>query len=157
MPAMWKRIEARRVATVSVFRHWAQACVMATVALTVLIGAVLIPDSRTIPQPMPATSKPDVGAFLRLHSDAGGWRSVKLSRLTIALYVGLIFASGVVLGVFGTSLYAVTVVPAIHRPQAESEEVRKKTIADMQARMKLTDEQVSKINVDLRRNPRSRK
>jgi hypothetical protein len=43
MPAMWKRIEARRVATVSVFRHWAQACVMATVALTLLIGAVLIP------------------------------------------------------------------------------------------------------------------
>jgi hypothetical protein len=43
MPAMWKRIEARRVATVSVFRHWAQACVLATVALTVLIGAVLIP------------------------------------------------------------------------------------------------------------------
>jgi hypothetical protein len=43
MPAMWKRIEARRVATVSVFRHWAQVCVMATVALTVLIGVVLIP------------------------------------------------------------------------------------------------------------------
>ncbi len=43
MPGMWKRIEARRVATVSVFRHWAQVCVMATVALTLLIGAVLIP------------------------------------------------------------------------------------------------------------------
>jgi len=43
MPAMWKRIEARRVQTVSVFRHWAQVCVMGTVALTVLIGAVLIP------------------------------------------------------------------------------------------------------------------
>jgi hypothetical protein len=43
MPGMWKRIEARRVATVSVFRHWAQVCVMASVALTLLIGAVLIP------------------------------------------------------------------------------------------------------------------
>jgi len=43
MPGMWKRIEARRFATVSVFRHWAQVCVMATVALTVLIGVVLIP------------------------------------------------------------------------------------------------------------------
>jgi hypothetical protein len=43
MPGMWKRIEARRVSTISVFRHWAQACVMATVALTVLIGVVLIP------------------------------------------------------------------------------------------------------------------
>jgi len=43
IPAMWKRIEARRVATISVFRHWAQVCVMGTVALTILIGAVLIP------------------------------------------------------------------------------------------------------------------
>jgi hypothetical protein len=43
MPGMWKRIEARRVATVSVFRHWAQLCVMTTVAITLLIGAVLIP------------------------------------------------------------------------------------------------------------------
>jgi hypothetical protein len=43
MPGMWKRIEARRNAAVSVFRHWAQVCVMATVALTILIGAVLIP------------------------------------------------------------------------------------------------------------------
>lgn len=54
MPGMWKRIEARRVATVSVFKHWAQICVMATLALTVLIGAVLIPkfqDSSTASSP----------------------------------------------------------------------------------------------------------
>jgi Spy/CpxP family protein refolding chaperone len=70
---------------------------------------------------------------------------VKLSRLTIALYVGLIFASGVVLGVFGHSLYAVTVVRGNQSRRPTSEEVRKKTIADMQARMKLTDEQVAKI------------
>ena len=73
---------------------------------------------------------------------------MKLSRLTIALYVGLIFASGVVLGVFGHSLYAVTVVKSnqdqFQRPRPE--DVRKKTLAEMQARMKLTDEQVSKIN-----------
>jgi len=71
---------------------------------------------------------------------------VKLSRLTIALYVGLIFACGVVLGVFGHSLYAVTVVKSsqpAHRPTPE--EVRKKTIAEMQVRMKLTDQQVSEI------------
>jgi hypothetical protein len=46
MPGMWKRIEARRTATLSVFRHWAQVCVMATVAATLLIGAVLIPKFR---------------------------------------------------------------------------------------------------------------
>ena len=74
---------------------------------------------------------------------------MKLSRLTIALYVGLIFACGVVLGVFGHSLYAVTVVKSSHqseRTRPTPEEVRKKTLAEMQARMKLTDEQVSKIN-----------
>jgi hypothetical protein len=49
MPGMWKRIEARRVATVSVFRHWAQACVVASVALTILIGAVLIPKFQEKP------------------------------------------------------------------------------------------------------------
>jgi Spy/CpxP family protein refolding chaperone len=67
---------------------------------------------------------------------------VKLSRLTIALYVGLIFASGAVLGVFGHSLYAVSTV----KSSPKSEDVRKKTLAEMQSRMKLSDEQVSKIN-----------
>jgi len=67
---------------------------------------------------------------------------VKLSRLSIALYVGLIFACGVVLGVFGHSLYAVTTVKSSPKP----EDVRKKTLAEMQARMKLTDDQVAKIN-----------
>jgi len=69
---------------------------------------------------------------------------VKLSRVTIALYVGLIFASGVVLGVFGHSLYAVTTVRSSPNPRPE--DVRKKTLAEMQNRMKLSDEQVSKIN-----------
>lgn len=67
---------------------------------------------------------------------------MKLSRLTIALYVGLIFACGVVLGVFGHSLYAVTIVRSNPKP----EDVRKKTLAEMQTRMKLSDEQVGKIN-----------
>jgi len=66
---------------------------------------------------------------------------VKLSRLTIALYVGLIFACGVVLGVFGHSLYAVTTVKSGPKP----EELRKKRLAEMQSRMKLTDEQFAKI------------
>jgi uncharacterized protein YeaO (DUF488 family) len=66
---------------------------------------------------------------------------VKLSRLTIALYVGLIFASGVVLGVFGHSLYAVTTVRS-----NPPEDLRKKTLAEMQKRMQLSSDQVSKIN-----------
>jgi hypothetical protein len=41
MPQMWQQIEARRVVNVSIFRRFAQACVMATVALTLLMAAVL--------------------------------------------------------------------------------------------------------------------
>jgi hypothetical protein len=68
---------------------------------------------------------------------------VKLSRLTIALYLGLIFTSGVVLGVFGHSLYAVT---SVSSKSLKPEELRKKRLAEMQTRMKLSDDQVSKIN-----------
>jgi hypothetical protein len=76
MPSMWKRIEARRVATVSVFRHWAQVCVMATVALTLLIGAVLIPKFQSDP----ASNASYVEALVSEHSSdyvqmlAGGVR-----------------------------------------------------------------------------------
>ena len=70
---------------------------------------------------------------------------MKLSRLTIALYVALIFASGVVLGVFGHSLYAVTTVVS-KGGTPKPEELRKRRVAEMQTRMKLTDEQVAKIN-----------
>ena len=41
MPNLWQKIEARRVANTSVFRRLAQACVMATVALTLLMAALL--------------------------------------------------------------------------------------------------------------------
>ena len=64
MPGLWKRIEARRTATISVFRHWAQVCVMATVALTVLIGAVLIPKF----QENSAASSSYLGALSAEHS-----------------------------------------------------------------------------------------
>ena len=41
MPNLWQKIEARRVANTSIFRRLAQACVMATVALTLLMAALL--------------------------------------------------------------------------------------------------------------------
>jgi len=43
MPQLWQKIEARRVETTSVFRRLAQICVMATVALALVISAVMIP------------------------------------------------------------------------------------------------------------------
>ena len=48
MPRLWHRIEARRVETTSVFRHLAEFCVMATVALTLII-VVLIPRIQSAP------------------------------------------------------------------------------------------------------------
>jgi Spy/CpxP family protein refolding chaperone len=67
---------------------------------------------------------------------------VKLSRLTIALYVALVFASGGVLGWFGHSLYFVSTVKSNPRP----EDVRKNAMTELQNRLKLSAEQVSKIN-----------
>ena len=46
MPQLWKKIEARRAETTSVFRRLAQICVMATLALALVIGAVLIPHNN---------------------------------------------------------------------------------------------------------------
>jgi len=45
MPHLWQKIEARRVETTSVFRRLAQICVMATVALALVMSAVLIPHT----------------------------------------------------------------------------------------------------------------
>jgi Spy/CpxP family protein refolding chaperone len=70
---------------------------------------------------------------------------VKLSRLTIALYVGLIFASGAVLGVYAHSLYTVAHAASVKAPP-KPEELRKKRLAEMQSRMRLSDEQFAKIN-----------
>lgn len=49
MPGLWQRIEARRAANLTLFRRVAQICVGATVALTILMGAVLIPHMQKMP------------------------------------------------------------------------------------------------------------
>jgi hypothetical protein len=46
MPQLWQKIEARRLETTSVFRRLAKICVMATVALALVMSAVLIPRSN---------------------------------------------------------------------------------------------------------------
>ena len=43
MPRLWQQIEKRRNGNARVFRVLAQVCLAATVALTLLIGAVVIP------------------------------------------------------------------------------------------------------------------
>jgi hypothetical protein len=47
MPRLWQKIDKRRSDSARVFRRLAQVCVMATVGLTLLIGAVLIPRIQT--------------------------------------------------------------------------------------------------------------
>jgi len=49
MPKLWERIEARRAATLSIFRRLSQVCVVATVALTLLMTVVLIPHLQKLP------------------------------------------------------------------------------------------------------------
>ena len=48
-PACGKRIEARRAASLTIFRRLAQVCVAATLALTVVMGWVLIPQLEKAP------------------------------------------------------------------------------------------------------------
>jgi hypothetical protein len=48
MPSLWQKIEARRNESASVFRRLAQACVLATAALT-LAMVILIPHIQTEP------------------------------------------------------------------------------------------------------------
>ena len=69
---------------------------------------------------------------------------MKLSRAAIAMYVGLVFASGLVLGAFGEKLYTASVVSAKQRPNPE--EFRKKVMAEYESRLKLTPDQVAKVN-----------
>jgi|SRR5580704_2707954 hypothetical protein len=69
---------------------------------------------------------------------------MKLSRAAIALYLGLVFACGGVLGVFGDRLYTASSV--IAKREKNPEEFRKRVIADYRLRLHLTDDQVTKLN-----------
>jgi hypothetical protein len=69
---------------------------------------------------------------------------VKLSRWTIALYVGLVFASGVLVGVYGHRFVDLTAVSANARRNPE--EFRKRFTAEMKSRLVLTGDQVTQLN-----------
>ena len=73
---------------------------------------------------------------------------MKLSRTAIALYMGLVFASGATLGVFGDRAYNVSFpkgkdTKAPKRP----EEVRHSIIDFWKTHLKLTDDQVVKLGL----------
>ncbi|HML15679.1 MAG TPA: hypothetical protein VK419_01585 [Bryobacteraceae bacterium] len=71
---------------------------------------------------------------------------MRFSRGMITLYVGLVFACGMVLGAFGDRLYNASVVVAKPAATKNPEEFRKKVIAEYRSRLKLNEEQVAKLD-----------
>ncbi len=77
---------------------------------------------------------------------------MKRSNLLIGFYLVLIFASGITVGVFATHLYAARSVSAgsaaaIKAPgKLSPEEYRRQYVNDMQTRLNLTPDQMTKFN-----------
>jgi len=76
---------------------------------------------------------------------------MNFSRKSIALYVGLVFVSGAVLGVFGDRLYTVTTVASKGKNASKPspEEFRRGYLGFMQKRLSLTDPQVTQLGLIL--------
>jgi hypothetical protein len=71
---------------------------------------------------------------------------MKLSRASILFYMGLVFVSGGVLGMFGQRLYDAVPVSSSNRGRLSPEEFRKRALAEYKSRLKLTDDQVLTFN-----------
>jgi Spy/CpxP family protein refolding chaperone len=71
---------------------------------------------------------------------------MNFSRAAIAAYVGLIFASGAVLGFYGNRLYIASQDSGKPGPRANPEEYRKKLLDMFRDRLHVTDDQVTKLN-----------
>jgi hypothetical protein len=77
---------------------------------------------------------------------------MKLSRATIALYLGLVFACGGVVGFFANRLYTAATVTANAnngKNPPTPEEFRKWLVGQYQTRLKLSDDQIQKLNIIL--------
>lgn len=74
---------------------------------------------------------------------------MKLTRGTIALYVGLVFVCGGVLGFFANRLYTVSVNtnPTAPKGGISPEEYRARVVAEYKRRMNLSDDQVLQLNL----------
>lgn len=67
---------------------------------------------------------------------------MRRTSLTAGLYLLLLFFSGIAVGAFGLHLYTNTVRATSPR---DPDEFRRKYIAELQTKLKLTDDQVSKL------------
>jgi hypothetical protein len=69
---------------------------------------------------------------------------MKLSRVSIVVYIGLIFLSGSVVGVFADHLYSVSGVRA--KDPRDPKEWRSKYLTEMKSRLGLRPEQITSLN-----------
>jgi|KBSMisStaDraftv2_1062788.scaffolds.fasta_scaffold2558255_1 hypothetical protein len=77
---------------------------------------------------------------------------MNLSRKSIALYIGLVFVCGAVLGVFGDRLYTVTTVVNKGKnsnTKLSPEEFRRGYLGFMQKRLSLNEQQVTQLGLIL--------
>jgi hypothetical protein len=74
---------------------------------------------------------------------------MNFSRKSIALYVGLVFVSGAVLGVFGDRLYTVSTVTKAKNTRPTPEEFRRGYLGFMQKRLGLNEQQITKLGLIL--------
>ena len=65
--------------------------------------------------------------------------------LAVPLYVLMVFLSGTLVGAVGYRLYSAKTVTATVAPKPKPEEWRKHVVDDMRTRLKLSDEQVGKL------------
>ena len=72
---------------------------------------------------------------------------MKRSNVLIAIYLILIFTSGIVVGAFASRLYwATPVMSKQSPPRPNPEEYRRQYVNEMQNRLKLTPDQLIKLN-----------
>ncbi len=71
---------------------------------------------------------------------------MKLTRWTVALYMGLVFLCGGVAGAFAYRLYTVSTVSA-NGSRRNPEAFRKRFLAELKVRLNLSEEQMSKAGV----------
>src|SRR4051794_206379 len=73
------------------------------------------------------------------------------TRLSASIYLVLVFASSILVGTVSHRLYVTSTVAANNTPPAPRtmEEVRKRYLADMRAKVGLNDSQISSVNTIL--------
>src|ERR1700712_1639080 len=73
------------------------------------------------------------------------------TRLSASIYLALVFASGILVGIVSHRLYITSTVAANNTPPAPRtmEEVRKRYLADLRAKVGLNDTQISSVNAIL--------